>query len=79
LLLLAPARPWAAVLVVLGAIGATAGVVALTREDSEALPRLLKRTGFAFASALAGFIAWMKFFGGTNAATWEPTRRPEVG
>jgi len=79
LLLLAPARPWAAVLVVLGAIGATAGIVALTRTDSEALPRLLKRAGFAFASALAGFIAWMKFFKGTNAATWEPTRRPEVG
>jgi cellulose synthase/poly-beta-1,6-N-acetylglucosamine synthase-like glycosyltransferase len=78
LLLLAPTRPWAAVLVVLSAIGATAGIVALTRTDSETLPRLLKRAGFAFASALAGFIAWMKFFAGTNAATWEPTRRPDA-
>lgn len=78
LLLLAPAHPWALALTVLGAIGAAAGLVALNRRDSEALPGLIKRAGFAVASALAGFIAWMKFFAGTNAATWEPTRRPDA-
>lgn len=78
LLLLAPAHRWAAVAAALALAGAGAGALALTRADSESLPALLKRAGFAFASALAGFIAWMKFFSGTNAATWEPTRRPDA-
>jgi hypothetical protein len=78
LLLLIPAHPWAAVLVILGAVGAAAGLIALNSKDSEKLPGLIKRAGFAVASALAGFIAWMKFFAGTTAATWEPTRRPDA-
>lgn len=78
LLLLAPSHRWAMVLAVLGALGAVAGLVALNRKDSETLPGVIKRAGFAFASALAGFIAWVKFFAGTNAATWEPTRRPDA-
>lgn len=78
LLLLVPSHPWAAVLVILGAAGVAAGLVALNSRDSEKLPGLIKRAGFAVASALAGFIAWMKFFAGTNAATWEPTRRPDA-
>ena len=79
LLLLAPVHRWAVVLVALGVAGSAAGLVALNREDSESLPGPVKRAGFAVASALAGFVAWMQFFRGTNAATWEPTRRPEVG
>ena len=78
LLLLAPTHLWAAVIAAFGAAGAAAGSLVLARQDSESLPGLVKRTGFAVASALAGFIAWTKFFKGTNAATWEPTRRPEV-
>ena len=78
LILLAPGHPWAVMLAALGAIGTVAGLIALTRQDSEALPGPLKRAGFAVVSALAGFIAWMKFFAGTNAATWEPTRRPDA-
>jgi cellulose synthase/poly-beta-1,6-N-acetylglucosamine synthase-like glycosyltransferase len=78
LLLLALSHRWAAVLVLLGAVGIAAGLMALTHADSESLPGLVKRAGFAVASALAGFIAWMKFFAGTNAATWEPTRRPDA-
>lgn len=78
LLLLAPAHPWAAVLLALGLAGLMAGLVALNRKDSLSLPGPIKRAGFAVASALAGFIAWMKFFAGTNAATWEPTRRPDA-
>ena len=73
-----PAHPWAAALLALGAAGVVAGLVALNSKDSETLPALVKRAGFAVASALAGFIAWMKFFAGTNAATWEPTRRPDA-
>ena len=78
LLLLAGTHAWAAVVVVLAAAGVVAGLVALNRTDSERLPGIIKRAGFAVASALAGFIAWMKFFAGTNAATWEPTRRPDA-
>jgi len=79
LLLLAPSHLWAAALAALGALGVGAGALALSRTDSESLPAPVKRAGFAAASALAGVIAWMQFFNGTNAATWEPTRRPEVG
>ena len=75
---LAPTHAWATVLVALGAAGVAAGLLALNRKDSETLPGIVKRAGFAVASALAGFIAWMKFFAGTNAATWEPTRRPDA-
>ena len=78
LVLLAPSHPWAALLAVLGAVGVAAGLIALNRQDSESLPAPVKRAGFAVASTLAGFIAWMKFFAGTNAATWEPTRRPDA-
>lgn len=78
LLLLAPAQPWAAVLLALGGVGLGAGLVALNRGDSSTLPGPVKRAGFAVASALAGVVAWLKFFAGTNAATWEPTRRPDA-
>ena len=78
LLLLAPTHSWAAVLVGLGAVSVAAGLLALNSADSERLPGLIKRAGFTVASTLAGFIAWMKFFAGTNAATWEPTRRPDA-
>jgi cellulose synthase/poly-beta-1,6-N-acetylglucosamine synthase-like glycosyltransferase len=78
LLLLAPVHPWAAIVFAVGAAGLVAGLVALRRTDSETLPAPVKRAGFAVASALAGFIAWMKFFAGANAATWEPTRRPDA-
>ena len=78
LLLLAPTHSWAAVLAGLGAVGVAAGLLALNSADSERLPGLIKRAGFTVASTLAGFIAWMKFFAGTNAATWEPTRRPDA-
>jgi cellulose synthase/poly-beta-1,6-N-acetylglucosamine synthase-like glycosyltransferase len=78
LLLLAPAHPWAAALAGAGAVVLLVGGVALKRGDDRGLPRLVARAGFAVASATAGFVAWMQFFGGTRAATWEPTRRPEA-
>ena len=71
--------PWAGVLVAArGGLASRQGSWPSTAADSETLPGLVKRAGFAVASALAGFIAWMKFFAGTNAATWEPTRRPDA-
>jgi len=76
MLLLAPTQPWAAVLAVLGTLGLAAGVLALRAPEDRKLPRPLATAGFAVASAVAGFIAWQKFFQRTSAATWEPTRRP---
>jgi hypothetical protein len=76
MLLLAPTRPWAAALVALGTLGLAAGVLALRAPEDRKLPRLVSTAGFAVASAVAGFIAWQKFFQRTSAATWEPTRRP---
>lgn len=78
LLLLAPDHRWAAIVLAVGGAALVTGLVALNRGDSETLPAPVKRAGFAVASALAGFIAWLKFFAGTNAATWEPTRRPDA-
>ncbi len=78
LLMLAPTHAWAAALAIAGIAGAAVGAFTLSRHDSEGMPAPIKRAGFAFASALAGFIAWMKFFAGTNAAIWEPTRRPDA-
>jgi cellulose synthase/poly-beta-1,6-N-acetylglucosamine synthase-like glycosyltransferase len=76
MLLLAATEPWAAVLVLLGTAGLAAGVLALRAPEDRKLPRLLSTAGFAVASAVAGFIAWQRFFQRTSAATWEPTRRP---
>jgi cellulose synthase/poly-beta-1,6-N-acetylglucosamine synthase-like glycosyltransferase len=76
MLLLAASEPWAAVLVVLGAAGLAAGLVALRASEERRVPKPVATAGFAVASALAGFIAWQKFFQRTSAATWEPTRRP---
>jgi cellulose synthase/poly-beta-1,6-N-acetylglucosamine synthase-like glycosyltransferase len=76
MLLLAASEPWATVLVVLGAAGLAAGLVALRASEERRVPKPVATAGFAVASALAGFIAWQKFFQRTSAATWEPTRRP---
>lgn len=76
MLLLAATEPWAAVLVLLGTLGLAAGVLALRSPEDRKLPRPFATAGFAVASAMAGFIAWQKFFQRTSAATWEPTRRP---
>jgi len=76
MLLLAMTKPWAAALVVLGATGLAAGLVALRGREDRKVPKPLATAGFAVASAVAGFIAWQQFFRRTSAATWEPTRRP---
>ena len=76
MLLLAATHPWAAALVVLGALGLGAGVLALRSGENRPVPKPFATAGFAVASAVAGLIAWQKFFQRTSAATWEPTRRP---
>ena len=76
MLLLAATHPWAAALVVLGALGSGAGVLALRSGENRPVPKPFATAGFAVASAVAGLIAWQKFFQRTSAATWEPTRRP---
>lgn len=75
LAMLAPTQAWALPLLVAGLAGFVVGWLVLRRPGGEALPRPLARAGFAVASALAGFVAWMQFFSGTSTATWEPTRR----
>jgi hypothetical protein len=62
--------------VALGTLGLAAGVLALRSPEDRKLPKPFATAGFAVASAVAGFIAWQKFFQRTSAATWEPTRRP---
>jgi cellulose synthase/poly-beta-1,6-N-acetylglucosamine synthase-like glycosyltransferase len=74
--LLALTQPWASVLLGLGALGLAGGLLALWSSEDREVPRPLATAGFALASAVAGFIAWQKFFQRTSAATWEPTRRP---
>jgi cellulose synthase/poly-beta-1,6-N-acetylglucosamine synthase-like glycosyltransferase len=76
MLLLAANHPWAAALVVLGALGLGAGVLALRSGENRPVPKPFATAGFAVASAVAGLIAWQKFFQRASAATWEPTRRP---
>jgi len=76
MLLLAATHPWAAALVVLGALGLGAGVLALRSGENRPVPKPFATAGFAVASAAAGLIAWQKFFQRASAATWEPTRRP---
>ena len=76
LLLLSASQPWAAGLAILGGAAALAGLVVLRASDERRVPRAFATAGFAVASAVAGFIAWQKFFQRTSAATWEPTRRP---
>jgi len=76
MLMLAATHPWAAALVVLGALGLGAGVLALRSGENRPVPKPFVTAGFAVASAVAGLIAWQKFFQRVSAATWEPTRRP---
>ncbi|MFL5522079.1 MAG: glycosyltransferase [Gemmatimonadales bacterium] len=76
MLMLSATHPWAAALVVLGALGLGAGVLALRSGENRPVPKPFATAGFAVASAMAGLIAWQKFFQRASAATWEPTRRP---
>ena len=75
LAILVPTQRWALPVLVLGVVGFAVGWLVLRRPGGESLPRPLARAGFAVASALAGFVAWMQFFGGRSTAVWEPTRR----
>ncbi len=57
----------------LGVIGVGAGVLGMRWRGA---PRVIRMCGFAFASALAGVIAWKDALARKRRPIWEPTRRP---
>lgn len=75
LLLLAPTHPAAVLALGVGVAGAGLGMIGL-RWRSTPPPRLLALAAFAWASALAGVVAWRDALAGRRRAIWEPTRRP---
>jgi len=81
------ALPFAAVGLLLLATTGGAGVVALAVAVLSvaagvlgmrwrAAPRVIRMCGFAFASALAGVLAWRDALARKRRPIWEPTRRP---
>jgi len=57
----------------LGILGVAAGVLGMRWRGA---PRVIRMCGFAFASALAGVIAWRDALARKRRPIWEPTRRP---
>ncbi len=79
LLILSPGHPAAAVAVVIAALGMVVGALGLRRSVAGAAappPRPVALAAFAWASALAGVLAWRDALVGRRRAVWEPTRRP---
>jgi drug/metabolite transporter (DMT)-like permease len=76
LVLLAPAHRAAAIALAAGVAGAAVGVVGRRWPRESAPPRLVALAAFAWASALAGVVAWRDALAGRRRAVWEPTRRP---
>jgi cellulose synthase/poly-beta-1,6-N-acetylglucosamine synthase-like glycosyltransferase len=57
----------------LGVFGVGVGVLGMRWRGA---PRVIRMGGFAFASALAGVIAWKDALARKRRPIWEPTRRP---
>ena len=76
LLLLAPTHPAAVLALGLAVAGAGLGMIGLRWPRPTAPPRVLALAAFAWASALAGVVAWRDALAGRRRAIWEPTRRP---
>jgi len=79
LLLLAPSHPAAIALLAAAAAGAGLGMIGVRWSRRAPPPRPVALAAFAWASALAGVVAWRDALAGRRRAVWEPTRRPEVG
>ena len=75
LLLLAPEWPLAGVLLALGVLGILVGWWAVHMAERGKIPAPLAIAAYAVVTAAAGGLAWLHFFRGRHATTWEPTRR----
>jgi cellulose synthase/poly-beta-1,6-N-acetylglucosamine synthase-like glycosyltransferase len=78
LVVLAPAHPSALVALGVITVGAGLGMLGLRWQRPTPPPRALAVAAFAWASALAGVLAWRDALAGRRRAMWEPTRRPDV-
>jgi cellulose synthase/poly-beta-1,6-N-acetylglucosamine synthase-like glycosyltransferase len=72
-LLLATTGPVGATILGVSALGVGAGVLGMRWREA---PRIIRTAGFAFASALAGVLAWRDALARKRRPIWEPTRRP---
>jgi glycosyltransferase involved in cell wall biosynthesis len=79
LVLLAPAHPAAVALLAAAVAGSALGMIGVRWSGRGAPPRLVALAAFAWASALAGVVAWRDALTGRRRAVWEPTRRPGIG
>ncbi|MDQ6827686.1 MAG: glycosyltransferase [Gemmatimonadota bacterium] len=75
LVILAPEHAAARWLLVLGALGAFTGTLALRWPSDRTPPFALALAGYALSTALAGVLAWARLLRRQRVATWEPTRR----
>ena len=62
-------------LLALAAIGVAAGYAAMRRAERGSASAPVSTLGYAFASNVAGLVAWGRFLVGGSQAVWEPTRR----
>ena len=73
LVLLAAAGPIGALIFGASILGVAVGVLGMRWREA---PRVIRMCGFAFASALAGVLAWRDALARKRRPIWEPTRRP---
>jgi len=73
LILLATTGAVGAVALAASVLGVGAGVLGMRWREA---PRVIRMCGFAFASALAGVLAWRDALARKRRPIWEPTRRP---
>ena len=73
LILLATTGAVGAVALAASVLGVGAGVLGMRWREA---PRVIRMSGFAFASALAGVLAWRDALARKRRPIWEPTRRP---
>ena len=72
----APRVPFAALLLVVGAVALLLGAAAMRWPAGKRPPRALALPGFMVASNVAGLLAWARVLRRQHAPIWEPTRRP---
>lgn len=73
LILLATTGPIGTVTLAASIVGVALGVLGMRWSGA---PRIVRTAGFAFASALAGVLAWRDALARKRRPIWEPTRRP---
>jgi cellulose synthase/poly-beta-1,6-N-acetylglucosamine synthase-like glycosyltransferase len=74
---LAPAHPWAAWLLALGAAVLALTAAAWWWPEGGAVPRLIAMPSYLVVGNVAALVAWMNALSGKLNPIWEPTRRDE--